>query len=1079
MKKFRHITVIGLAALLVILLIESCSTAKNTAATRWWHAFNSRYNTYYNGAVAYVDGSLEKENGNQDNYTDFLPLYTVRNKNSKELGKSNFDRAILKAEKVIDRHSIKQRPQWKSSKRKTDRDREWLSRKEYNPFMWKAWMLLGRSQFHKGDLDNAISTFAYMSMLYRTQPAIYSRAQAWLAKCYIENDLAYDAEDIIRNNRRDSIPWQARKDWDYALADYYLLTHDYKSAIPYLRSVISHEGRRKQKAREWFIMGQVCQAAGMNQEAYKAYTKVIGMNPPYQLEFNARIARTEVMANTRSDGMISKLRRMARSDKNKEYLDQVYFAIGNIYLIKKDTLNAITAYEKGNEKATRSGLERGALLLKLADIYWAREQYADARRCYNLALGMTDKDNKAYERLTKRSKVLDELVPYTDAIHLQDSLQSLARMDEKQRNMAIDKVIAALKKKEAEEKKKQAENEVANRQQGNDNAFDSGTNKKANQTNVNNTNTGQQTGEWYFYNPMAVAKGKQQFQTLWGKRDNVDNWQRINKTVVKQQDDNLADISDERRDSILNAQEALDSVKKVGEDPVNDPHKREYYLAQIPFTKEQVKASDDIIADGLYNSGVIFKDKLDNLPLSEKALTRLITQYSDYEHKDDAFYHLFLLYSRKGQGAKAETFVDSLKAEYPKSEWTALLSDPNFVVNARYGVHMEDSLYAATYDAFKADNYQVVDANVNLSETRFPQGANRDKFMFIGSLSRLNEGDDEACLKGLTSLVEKFPESDVAKIAGMIINGVKSGRRLRGAKFDIGNVWSMRSETLSETEQLKAKPLSAERNTQFVFMLVYQPDSVDENKLLYQVAKYNFTSFLVRDFDIAIDNDDILHRMRVSGFRNYDEALQYSRSLLTQPQVLKLMGKARPFIVSVDNLPLLGVAYSYDDYKKFYDVHFAPIKPSTLQLLTEPEDVVTEPGQDTEKTEAEVTEPGYELEKPEVETDGQRGSVIVLPEVDLETPKAQPANQQNGTTQPVKNVPALPEKKGTASPEKNVPASPEKKATTSPVKDVPASSEKKATPTVKPQAKQEKNEQRQEKKKTFDIESEDYELDGF
>ncbi len=1023
-----------MAAFFVILFIESCSTAKNTAATRWWQAFNSRYNTYYNGAVAYVDGSLEKENGNQDNYTDILPLYTVRNKNSRDLGKANFDRAILKAEKVIDRHSIKQRPQWKSNKRKTDRDREWLSRKEYNPFMWKAWMLLGRSQFHEGNLDNAISTFAYMSMLYRTQPSIYSRAQAWLAKCYIENDLAYDAEDIIRNNRRDSIPWQASKDWDYTLADYYLLMHDYKSAIPYLRNVIKHEKRRKQKAREWFIMGQVCQAAGMNQEAYKAYGKVIGMNPPYQLEFNARIARTEVMASNKSDGMIAKLTRMAKSDKNKEYLDQVYFAIGNIHLIKKDTLKAIAAYEKGNEKATRSGVERGALLIKLSDLYWMRERYADASRCYNLALGMTEKDNKEYERLTKRSKVLDELVPYTEAIHLQDSLQSLARMDEKQRNMAIDRVIVALKKKEAEEKRKQAENEAANRQRDNDNAFDTNTNNKGNQNNLSNTNVGQQSSEWYFYNPMVVAKGKQQFQTLWGKRENVDNWQRVNKTVVKQQEDDFSDMSDERRDSILNAQEALDSVKKIQDDAVNDPHKREYYLAQIPFSKEQIKASDNIIADGLYNSGVIFKDKLDNLAQSEKALTRLISQYSDYEHKDDAFYHLFLLYSRKGQQAKAETFVDSLKAGYPKSEWTALLSDPDFVVNARYGVHIEDSLYAATYDAFKAEKNQEVDANVSLSETRFPQGANRDKFMFIGSLSKLNEGDEDACMKGLGTLVENFPESDVAKIAGMIINGVKSGRRLRGAKFDIGDVWAMRREALNESEQLKTKPLSSERNTQFVFMLVYQPDSVNENTLLYQVAKYNFTSFLVRDFDIAIDNDDILHRMRVSGFRNYDEVVQYSHGLLSQPQVLKILGKARPFIVSEENLPLLGVAYSYDDYKKFYDVQFAPIKPSTLQLLTEPADVVAEPEQNEEK--------------PEEETLGQRGGVTVTQDADQQTSSQESVNQQSKTIQPVKDVPSLPEKK-TIVPQKT-------------------------------QTKQVKNEPRQvEKKKTFDIESEDYELDGF
>ena len=366
----HKIILILLASGLVISLTAGCSTAKNTAATRWWHAFNARYNTYYNGTLAYIDGSLEKETGNQDNYTDIIPLYTVGNKNSRELGKSNFDRAILKAEKAIDQHSIKARPQWNSNKRKTDRDREWLSRREYNPFLWKAWMLMGRSQFHKGAFDDAISTFAYMSMLYRTQPVIYSKAQAWLAKCYIENGQVYDAEDVIRNNRRDSIPWQARKDWNNALADYYLLTQDYKTAIPFLRATIKQEMRKKQKAREWFLMGQICSRAGLNKDAYRAYSKVISLNPPYELEFNARIARTEVMADTRSDRMVSKLRRMARSDKNKDYLDQVYYAIGNIYLARRDTMHAIVNYEKGHEKATRTGVEHGALLLKLGNLYW-------------------------------------------------------------------------------------------------------------------------------------------------------------------------------------------------------------------------------------------------------------------------------------------------------------------------------------------------------------------------------------------------------------------------------------------------------------------------------------------------------------------------------------------------------------------------------------------------------------------------------------------------------------------------------------------------------------------------------------
>ena len=96
-----------LVTLIALLVMAGCSVEKNTSQTRWWHSFNARYNTYYNGAMAYIDGSLEKENGNKDNFTEMLPLYTVGNKNSRELGISNFDRAIEKSKKAIKMHSIK------------------------------------------------------------------------------------------------------------------------------------------------------------------------------------------------------------------------------------------------------------------------------------------------------------------------------------------------------------------------------------------------------------------------------------------------------------------------------------------------------------------------------------------------------------------------------------------------------------------------------------------------------------------------------------------------------------------------------------------------------------------------------------------------------------------------------------------------------------------------------------------------------------------------------------------------------------------------------------------------------------
>lgn len=221
---------------------------------------------------------------------------------------------------------------------------------------------MGRSQFHKGAFDEAAATFSYMSRLYSTQPAIYGKARAWLAKCYVEEGWLYDAEDVIRNMQRDSLHWRAVKEWDYTYADYYIHTGEFDKAIPYLRKVIKHEMRRKQRAREWYLMGQLQAAVGNKTEAYKAFKHVIRQNPPYELEFNARISMTEVMATGRSKQMVGRLKRMAASDNNKEYLDQVYYAMGNIYLAEKDTTKAIEAYEKGNEKATRSGIEKGVLL---------------------------------------------------------------------------------------------------------------------------------------------------------------------------------------------------------------------------------------------------------------------------------------------------------------------------------------------------------------------------------------------------------------------------------------------------------------------------------------------------------------------------------------------------------------------------------------------------------------------------------------------------------------------------------------------------------------------------------------------
>ena len=187
----------GLFLLAALLAAVACSNTKNTPITRRVHAFKARYNTYYNATLAFKDGEQAQEQGNKDNCTELIPLYMTGNKATAKLGTSNYNTAIEKCQKTIKKHSITVKPKWTKKRAKTPKDKLWLSQKEYNPFLHRAWFLMGESQFRSGDYMEAASTFAYIQLLYATKPNIVARARMLEAKCYAELEWFYDAEDIM------------------------------------------------------------------------------------------------------------------------------------------------------------------------------------------------------------------------------------------------------------------------------------------------------------------------------------------------------------------------------------------------------------------------------------------------------------------------------------------------------------------------------------------------------------------------------------------------------------------------------------------------------------------------------------------------------------------------------------------------------------------------------------------------------------------------------------------------------------------------------------------------------------------
>lgn len=934
------------AALFV--LLGACSTDKNTSLVRSVHAFKARYNTYFNGHEAYKEGVLLQEQGNRDNFTEVIPLYVTGNKATVKIGTGNFDRAVEKSQKAIKMHSITKRPEWNKSRPKTAKDRIWLSQKEYNPFLWRAWFMMGEAQFRKGEYMEAASTFAYIQRLYFSKPNLVARARLLEARCYAEMEWFYDAEDLISRAQRDSFPNNLEPLKASVLGDMQLRQKQYPEAILNIEKALKGEHRNLPKTRMYLLLGQLYHRIGHDPEAYRYFKKVIRRNPPYELEFNARIQMSEAMSKNQSKQIIRKLKAMAKNPKNKEYLDQVYYAIGNIYLSKGDTTRAIWAYKDGVEKSTRNGIEKGVVLLHLGQLYWNREKFVDAQKCYSQAFGLLDKDHDSYREVDERSKILDELLPYASAVELQDSLQMMASLDSVTRMEKIKKTIEELKKKEKEEEKKAME--AANPQANQGRQRPGGVVQQG----VGNRNT-QQTAVWYFYNPTAVAAGKAEFERKWGKRELADDWRRNNKTVLNDfNEEELTDSVLAAKDSIAAVEDSIyqankgkkqsraekDSIK--AEEYANDPHRPEYYLKDIPFTEEQMAASNAALVEGLYGAAIIYKDRMDNFPLAERTFQRILLNFPDFQKMDEIYYNMFQLYSRMERRDDAEDYKQRLIAEYPDNEHGKLIADPDFEFKGRYGKQIEDSVYQDTYDAFKFSDYHTVIRNSQEMAEEYPEGANRARFMFLEALSKLELGDREHFMADLRTIVEKYPQSSVSELAGLYVKGLKEGRLLQGGKFEMGSIWERRRGLFDEADSLaNDSTFSPEKNANFVFVIAYERDAIDENQLLYEMARYNFTAFTVRNFDIASEKGDGIDMMQVRTFLNYDEAYIYMHRLFNNADMAYKLQGLKCFIISEENLKKLMKGLSFADYFDFYDEHFDRV--GSLRISEDEEASLDEP----------------------------------------------------------------------------------------------------------------------------------------
>lgn len=921
--------------LLLVITFGGCSTSKNTSTTRFWLGFKSKYNTYFNGHQAYLEGLKEKQESNRDNYINYLPLLITGNETSKNSGKGNFGIAITKCEKTIQLHSIRKKPELKSNHRLTPKEKAFRERTEFNPFLQNAWLLMGHAQMEQGNFIEASSTFSYITRLYKTQPEIRDQAEALQAVCYAELGWYYDTEQLLEKIRRDGIPKTARRYYNLAFADMYLHQYKWDQALPFLQEEVKAMPHGILKARGAFLLSQVYKTLNMKKEAYKILNKCLHQNPPYEMRFNAEISQTEVMPSGTNKQKLGKLKRMAKKINNKDYLDRVYYAIGNVYMAIPDTAKAIEAYETGGRLSSKSSVPKGMLMVALGDIYWNRQSFSDALRCYKQAVSMIKFEYARFELVRWRSKVLLKLAPQTDVIHLQDSMQALVKMNEKDRNVAIDRVIAI--EKENLKKQKQAQQDSINkaRAMGSGRVSATITNKK----NVNayaTTNASTQKGTWYFYDQNALTQGAELFHKQWGNRINEDNWRLSNKKETSAEKFTSSDSSNskENDNSANKTQSLTDSMyitnkhKKRGGDEENDSTSklsRAYYIAQLPFTPQKLRLSNEKLKAALYQAGLVEKDEMDDYKLAHATLKRLYTDFPDFRPKDELLYNLFLLESHWGAKSDAKIFKQQLTDSFPKSEYTILITDPYYEEKARYGVQIEDSIYTTAYDAYRQNDYSTIEKNCKISDEKYPKGANRAKFLFLEAMTMLRKGDIRSFTTTLKNITKNYATDSISEIAKNLIKGIQQGRKPIGGSYDLSDLWTSR-QSLSESREdsVLNDTLSPNRQTAYTFILTYSTDSIDEGKLLYNISHFNFTNFTIRNFDVQIIQEKPTSQLRIRGFVNYDEVHSYVQKLYNDSTFRKTMKDIQPIIISNHNLKLVGQKYSINDYLRFYNKYYLP-----------------------------------------------------------------------------------------------------------------------------------------------------------
>ena len=361
--------------------------------------------------------------------------------------------------------------------------------------------------------------------------------------------------------------------------------------------------------------------------------------------------------------------------------------------------------------------------------------------------------------------------------------------------------------------------------------------------------------------------------------------------------------------------------------------------------------------------GVILKDKLEDYTAARHEFTELDTRYPDNIYRLDVYYNMYLMAVREDNKAQSEIWRQKILEEFPDSPYGKAMADPHYFDNLRKMHQVQEELYEKAYGAYLEDDNKEVHAITADMEKEYPLSPILPKFVFIDALSYLTEGDNEQFKDRLTELLRRWPETDMTDMASGILKGLKAGRVPHaGLSNSRGMLWEIRlSDWRLEKAPTGSRPtLSATPRPRNILCSHSRGIQSMPTWCVYGTwPAFNFSSFVVKDFDLEQMSFSNIGLLIVKGFANLRE-LEHYRTVMEKSEI-GLPAEVRPIMISKANFELLlREGRSFEDYFRFQE--------ESESEKTE-EDVVgpgmTMPGPDDEIPEESPDEGEASGEKPE------------------------------------------------------------------------------------------------------------------